>query len=52
MMQITERDTRGAAVEAEMREPVLATHDVGVRYDETKVALSGVNLEFAAGEVT
>ena len=52
MMQITERDTRGAAVEAEMRDPVLATHDVGVRYDETKVALSGVNLEFAAGEVT
>lgn len=34
------------------REVIMETRDVGVRYDEDHVALSGVNLSFARGEVT
>ena len=34
------------------QDTILTTHDVGVRYDETHVALSGVNLKFGRGEVT
>lgn len=37
---------------SESRETVLETRDVSVRYDENYVALSGVNLSFARGEVT
>lgn len=36
----------------ESRETVLETRDVSVCYDEKHVALSGVNLSFARGEVT
>ena len=38
--------------EAGSAQPLIVTHDVGVRYDETHVALSGVNLTFDSGEVT
>ncbi len=37
---------------ADVENVILSTKDVGVRYDETHVALSGVNLKFGRGEVT
>ena len=38
--------------EADVPDAILSTREVGVRYDETHVALSGVNLSFGRGEVT
>ena len=46
-------DAQAAGLQgADVKDVILFTKDAGVRYDETHVALSGVNLKFGRGEVT
>lgn len=49
---MTTIDQGRPAVAPDAARAIMSTHDVGVRYDETHVALSGVNLGFAPGQVT
>ena len=46
-------DAQAAGLQgADVKDVILFTKDAGVRYDETHVALSGVDLKFGRGEVT
>ena len=46
-------DAQAAGLQgSDVKDVILYTKDAGVRYDETHVALSGVNLKFGRGEVT